>query len=125
MIISKLAGLALLISVHTGPLVAPDGPTRSLSLPQKSAALQTLMRAATECIARAVVANPRFHQHSPSDDLGDLIVASVPTCVAPVRAMIDAHDRFFGDGSGEQFFMGPYLDALPAAVSGLAGARPD
>jgi hypothetical protein len=34
-----------------------------------------------------------------------------------LRAMIDAHDRFFGEGSGETFFMGPYLDALPAAVT--------
>jgi hypothetical protein len=34
--------------------------------------------------------------------------------------MIDAYDRFFGDGAGEAFFMGPYLDALPAAVSARA-----
>ena len=29
--------------------------------------------------------------------------------------MIDAYDRYFGDG--EAFFMGPYLDVLPVAVS--------
>ena len=30
---------------------------------------------------------------------------------------VDAHDRLFGHGSGEAFFMGPYLEVLPAAVS--------
>ena len=41
----------------------------------------------------------------------------MPTCGALVRAMIDAHDRYFGNGTGEAFFMGPYLDVLPTAVS--------
>ena len=49
----------------------------------------------------------------------------MPSCVGPVRAMIDAYDRYFGDGTGEAFFMGPYLDALPAAVSTLAVDRAD
>jgi hypothetical protein len=31
--------------------------------------------------------------------------------------MIDAYDRYFGDGTGQAFFMGPYLDVLPAAVT--------
>ena len=26
-------------------------------------------------------------------------------------------DRLYGDGAGETFFLGPYLDGLPAAVS--------
>jgi hypothetical protein len=33
-----------------------------------------------------------------------------------VRMMIEAYDRYFGDGEGEIFFMGPYLDLLPGAV---------
>jgi hypothetical protein len=82
------------------------------------------MRSATECIARTVAAHPRFRRQAPNAELGDLIVASVPSCVTPVRAMIDAYDRHFGDGTGEAFFMGPYLDALPAAVSTLAVDRP-
>ena len=35
--------------------------------------------------------------------------------------MIDAYDRYYGDGSGEAFFMGPYLEVLPKAVT--AGAK--
>jgi hypothetical protein len=44
----------------------------------------------------------------------------MPACLTPVRAMIDAYDRYYGDGAGEAFFMGPYLDVLPKAVE--AGA---
>jgi hypothetical protein len=123
MILSKLAGAALVISVAAGPITEPDGANVRLSLQQKNAAVQALMRSATECIARKVAANPRFSKQAPHTELGDLIVASVPSCVGAVRAMIDAYDRFFGDGTGEAFFMGPYLDALPAAVSTLAVER--
>jgi hypothetical protein len=34
--------------------------------------------------------------------------------------MVDAYDRYFGDGSGEAFFMGPYLKVLPGAINTLA-----
>jgi hypothetical protein len=40
----------------------------------------------------------------------------MPKCLDPVRAMIAAYDRYFGEGSGEDFFVGPYLDVLPDAV---------
>ena len=121
MILGKLAGAALVMSVATGPIVEPTGPAlQRMSLQQKNAAMQPLMRFATECIARNVAADPGFRKQTPHENLGNLIVASVPHCVGPVRAMIDAYDRFFGKGSGEAFFMGPYLDALPAAVSTLA-----
>jgi hypothetical protein len=73
------------------------------------------MRSATECIARTVSADPRIGQHNV--ELGDLIVDAVSSCTVQVRAMIDAYDRYFGDGEGEAFFMGPYLDVLPIAVS--------
>jgi hypothetical protein len=126
MILSKLAGVALTVSVAAGPALDRDGAgVRQLSLQQKTAAVQALVRSATECIARTVAAHPGFRKQAPHTDLGDLIVASVPSCVTPVRAMIDAYDRYFGDGSGEAFFMGPYLDALPAAVSTLAADRAD
>jgi hypothetical protein len=59
----------------------------------------------------------RLQVSAKTGDINDLIVASMTICVEPVRAMIDAHDRFYGDGSGEAFFMGPYLDVLPAAVT--------
>ena len=112
MILAPLAAAAFVMSVATGPNVQP-GPAPALSSQQKIAAMQPLMRSATECIARKVSAHPRFGQRDV--DLGDLIVDAVPGCSAQVRAMIDAYDRYFGDG--EAFFMGPYLDVQPVAVS--------
>ena len=77
--------------------------------------MQPLVRSATECIARTVSTDARFRSHEVL--LSDLIVESITSCVEPVRAMIDAYDRYYGDGTGEAFFMGPYLDVLPAAVT--------
>src|SRR5262249_25891197 len=112
MILAPLAAAALVVSVATTPNADP-GAFPTLSVHQKSAAMESLMRSATECIARSV--DPRFKERNA--DLGDLIVDSMPNCVVPVRAMIDAYDRYFGEGEGEAFFMGPYLDVLPSAVS--------
>jgi methionine aminopeptidase len=114
MILAPLAAAALVVAAATGSTAEPR-LSPSLSVEQKSAAMQPLMRSATECIARAVSANPRFGQRN--SDLGDLIVASMSGCSAQVRTMIEAYDRYFGDGEGEAFFMGPYLDVLPTAVS--------
>jgi hypothetical protein len=113
-----LVALSLLVTVATDPSVdalagGPVAPKQHMSPQQRSAAMQPLVRSATECIARAVSADRRFGAGS---GLGDLIVDSMPACADAVRAMIDAHDRYFGDGTGEAFFMGPYLDVLPAAV---------
>jgi hypothetical protein len=118
MILTPLAGAALLVSVATGPIVEPRA-TVEMSMEQKNAAMQPLIRSATECIAEAVAANPRFRTSAPTG-LGDLIVESMPGCLLPVRAMIDRYDRYFGQGAGEAFFMGPYLDFLPRAVSKVA-----
>jgi hypothetical protein len=114
MLVQPLAGLLFIANVATGPTIEPDSPASHLSTQQKSAAMQPLVRSATQCITRAVGADPRFGKEAPG--LGDLIVDAVPYCLIQVRAMIDAFDRYFGEGSGETFFMGPYLDALPTAV---------
>ena len=116
MLLAPLAGAVLVMSVATGPVVEPQGSMTQMSAQQKNAAMQPLVRSATECIARAVAGDPRFGKKLPSE-LGDLITDSIPTCVRPVRAMIDGYDRYFGQGAGEAFFMGPYLDVLPTAVS--------
>jgi hypothetical protein len=118
MIVAPLVGAALVFAVATGPSTGP-ATDADLSARQKVAATEPLVRLATECIVRAVVADPRYGDGSRA--LGDLIVDSVPSCLTPVHAMIDAYDRYYGAGSGEAFFMGPYLDVLPKAVA--AGAQ--
>ena len=113
MIFAPLFGTALVVAIATGPFNPSDHEAR-LSAQEKMAATEPLIRSATECIVHAVAADPRYGEKPAA--LGDLIVASMPACVTPVRAMIDAYDRYYGDGSGEAFFMGPYLDVLPKAV---------
>jgi hypothetical protein len=119
MLVQPLAGMLLFVNVATGPAIQPDSSIGHLSAQQKSAAMRPLVRATTECISRAVGADPRLG----ASGLGDLIVDAVPSCRNEVRAMIDTFDHYFGEGSGETFFMGPYLDALPTAV-GKAVASP-
>ena len=113
MILAPLFAVAMVTAVATGPA---DDPSGKLSPAQKNAATQPYLRSATDCIVHAVIGDPRYATAAPAR-VGDLIVASMPSCVAPVRAMIDAYDRYYGEGSGEAFFMGPYLDVLPRAVT--------
>jgi hypothetical protein len=124
MILAPLVGTTMLIAVATGPLDDPMGLDH-LSPRQKDAATETLVKSATDCIVHAVFANPRYSATGAAE-LGDLIVASMPSCVTPVRAMIDGYDQYYGEGSGEAFFMGPYLDALPMFVveAGKKAAAP-
>ena len=65
---------------------------------------------------RKVSADRRYNNDIRAADINDLIVNSISACARPVRAMIDAHNRMYGDGSGEAFLLGPYLDVLPAAL---------
>jgi hypothetical protein len=115
-------GTTLLIAVATEPLNNAGDPAH-LSMQEKMAATEPLVQSATDCIVHAVIADPRYGDDQ-SAQLGELIVDSMPTCVKPVRAMIDAYDHYYGDGSGEAFFMGPYLDVLPKAVSAVTKKTP-
>jgi hypothetical protein len=115
--LAPLAGALLVLSIATGPAIEPQGSMTQMSAQQKNAAMQPLVRSATECIARAVTGDPRFGSNQVPSNIGDLITELIPTCVRPVRAMIDGYDRYFGAGAGEAFFMGPYLDVLPTVVS--------
>ena len=113
-------GAARVVNVATSPLTGPAAGEASLTLQQKAAVTEPLVRSATDCIVHAVMSDPRFTAE-PRAGVGDLIVESIRSCRTPVRAMIDAYDRYYGDGAGEAFFMGPYLDVLPKAV--LAGTN--
>jgi hypothetical protein len=119
MMVGALIGLSLMVtaSVETGRAVPDSLPPNAMSMQQKNAVLRPLVRSATECILRSVTADPRFGDSMKSGVVGDLIVESMTPCLTQVRNMIDAYDRLFGDGSGEAFFMGPYLAVLPNVVT--------
>lgn len=120
MILEPLFGLSLVLSVSLDmqPPRADPSAWMQMSIRQRDAKLLPLVRKATDCIVRKVFANPRYSADLRPDEINDLIVDSMAACVRPVRAMIDAHDRMYGSGSGEAFLLGPYLDVLPAAVVG-------
>jgi hypothetical protein len=126
MLLAALIAASLIVSAATdagaswAPLNESAGAhLRHMSTQQKRAVVRPLVNSANECIARKVSANPRFPTLAHAGDVNELIVESVPSCLDAVRAMIDAHDRLFGEGAGDSFFMGPYLDALPSAVQEL------
>jgi hypothetical protein len=118
MILEPLFGLSLVlnVSLDTAAPAANPAAWMQMSVRQKDAELLPLVRRATECIVQRVSADRRYSSNLRPDEFNDLIVDSIAACERPVRAMIDAHDRMFGDGSGEAFLLGPYLDVLPSAV---------
>ena len=59
MILASLAAATLVATVAIGP-IEPDGSV-IMSAQQKNAAVQPLVRSATECIARTVLVDPHFH----------------------------------------------------------------
>jgi len=119
MIVKSLLGLSLVLNVSLDvqtPMPAGPAAWSQLSVRQKEAALLPLVLRATDCIVRKVSADRRYSSDIRPSDINDLIVDSISACARPVRAMIDAHNRMYGDGTGEAFLLGPYLDVLPAAV---------
>ena len=123
MILPALTGLSLLV-LTAAPASDLGVSTLRLNDSQKTAAVQPSVSRATECIAQAVASDPRAGGLVDGINIGDLIVDSMPACAATVRTMIETYDEYFGDGTGEAFFSGPYLDVLPTAVSRLVRERP-
>jgi hypothetical protein len=123
MIAVALLGLSLVVSTTYEPTdLAPNAAVKSVSAmspQQKFAALRPLVRSATDCVVHAITTDPRFRRSAAGADMNELIVASMAPCADAMRSMIDAHDRLFGAGSGEAFFMGPYLEGLPLTVDKL------
>jgi len=109
---------ASLLIMAAAPEVDPA--TMHLSARERTAAVQPSISRATECVERTVAGDPRSADAS---QLGDLIVDSMGTCRDIMRSMIDTYDAYFGAGTGEAFFSGPYLDVLPTAVGKWVAER--
>lgn len=93
------------------------GGRAKLTLAQKDAAMRPLVTSATDCISGKIAADPRLQTASAGSAFNELIVETVPACADALRAMIQTFDELYGEGSGESYFMGPYLDGLPEAVT--------
>ena len=119
MILESIFGMSLVLNVSLDtqtPTATDPASWLRMSVQRKDATLLPLVRRATDCVVRKVTADPRYQSDMRPGDINDLIVDSIGACARPVRAMIDAHDRMYGNGSGEAFLLGPYLDVLPSAV---------
>jgi hypothetical protein len=106
-----------ILSAQLVVLAATGGLGDRASIPQsgseRTAIVQTYINRATECVVQAIEARGTTEP----DRIGDSIVAVMPSCVDRMRAMIDSFDHNFGEGTGEAFFSGSFLDLLPIAVS--------
>ena len=118
---AALLSLSLAVSTTYEPEdLAPNSYPLALAQmtpQQKFATLKPLVRSANDCVIHAIEADPRFKRPVAAADMNELIVASMAPCKEAMRSMIDAHDRLFGEGSGEAFFMGPYLEGLPLTIN--------
>ncbi|GEM_PF-6869443 len=92
---------------------SPGGTNPEISV-EADAVLRSHLEDATKCIAEVVRSETR--NTNIGSALNDRITEAMVPCVEAMRAMIDAIDRIAGLGFGELFFMGPYLENLPAAV---------
>jgi hypothetical protein len=116
---ATLVGLSLVLNVTFEPTDLTPNFKAPMTQQQKFAALRPLIRSATDCVVRAITTDPRFRPAVAGADMNELIVASMAPCADAMQNMIEAHDRLFGAGSGEAFFMGPYLEGLPITVDKL------
>jgi len=120
MLAAALLGLSLVVNVSFEPNdLTPNAEakaTAQMSPRQKLTTLKPLIHSATECVLHSVTTDPRYRPALASADMNELIVASMTPCADAMRSMIEAHDRLFGEGSGETFFMGPYVDGLPLTI---------
>ena len=126
MILEPLFGLSLVLNASLNlqsRAAVRMSPWTQMSNRQKDTALLPFVRQATDCIVQKVSGHPYYSADLRADQINDLIVDAMAACVRPVRAMMDAHDRMYGPGSGEAFLLGPYLDVLPAAVVGQVKAK--
>jgi hypothetical protein len=106
------------------PAVSDPGTIPQISVHQREVVLLPLVRQATECIVRRVKADRRYSDSVRPGEINDLIVDAMPACEGLLRAVIDAHDRMYGSGSGDAFLMGPYLDVLPSAIARQVKLKP-
>lgn len=113
--VHTLLAVKLIVLASAGPMDVDLAKRSPPTVVEKSAIVQEFVNRATDCVVHAVESNSQGPAEAAH--VGELIVAAMPACVDPMRAMIDSFDRNFGDGAGETFFTGAYLDALPRAVS--------
>src|SRR3981189_3230010 len=102
MILPALTGVSLLVMAAGSPGTDVDVATQHLSSHQRTVAVQAYITRATECVARTVTADPRY---AGAGNIGDLIVDSMPSCAALIPSSIATIDQYFGNETGEAYYL--------------------
>jgi len=110
MLLNAVLSASIVVLASTGPLSDNPDSVR-LSKAEKAAIVQRIVNHAADCVVREIRAAKS------TADLSDQIVAVMPVCAGTMRTMIESFDANYGEGSGETFFSGSFLDWLPNAVA--------
>jgi hypothetical protein len=79
--------------------------------------LAPLQQAATDCFADTVMANPAAMNHARAGRWYQAAGVIGFLCRPEVDAMVQAHDRIHGPGSGTRYFKGAYAKHLDRELS--------
>lgn len=105
-LLGSLAVLALVSAVEAKPRA------KSPAKADAEAALAPLRQAATDCFAETVMANPGAMNHARAGRWYQAAGVIGFLCRPEVDAMVMAHDRAYGPGTGDRYFKGAYARHL-------------
>ena len=84
---------------------------------QKRTVQVRYVRALTDCVAKAILADAQASQLAQGGDWIGAAKLTGPSCNALAARMMSVHDQLYGIGTGGLFFKGGYSEDLPRALS--------
>ena len=81
------------------------------------------IRSATDCLARAVLADTFATSAVAGGTLDSLVRSKFESCSSELKVMVSLHNSYFYPGKGEEFLKGAYMADLPRAI--LARIKPE
>lgn len=106
---ARLLGVFLTALVTGG---TADAAPRVQAQAQAQATMAPLQRAATDCFAETVMANPAAMRHARAGRWYEAAGIIGFLCRPEVDAMIRTHDRLYGHGTGGRYFKTAYTRHL-------------
>ncbi|MBX9933360.1 MAG: hypothetical protein K2Y56_17795 [Methylobacterium sp.] len=103
---------AALLSLLVVASIVPSAQARPRIPGSPHMLLLPLEKAATACFAETVAANPRSITLARAGRWFEAASVTGFLCRPEVDAMVAAHDRAHGRGTGERYFRGPYAKHL-------------
>lgn len=79
---------------------------------EKMQRIMNLTSKTTECVVKEAL---KFSKRR-NIDLADVLIDKRSPCAAIVRELVTAVDEVYGEGEGDKYLMGYYLDELPQII---------